>query len=260
MIDLIALYNQGRLPPCWLLVGPSLITLPFAYKTAGHILSHPLEGPPLDPSHVSRHIQLGSHPDFFLLHSETEIGIESIRILEQRLLKRSPGWRVILIDTIDNLNRNSANALLKILEDPPEHTLFLGICHQLGTILPTLRSRFQKISFREKEKVPASFSSKWDVEVKTMRHYAYEGQIDPIKRWCRSVDSQYLEVIFNTLKEQVYQEVHASLSMTQGSLVKNKVEKRVERYEKLTEFLNRIKGAYLDKTQTLLTSLFISVS
>ena len=66
------------------------------------------------------------------------------RSAQQRLQRGTPAlgtWRVIIVDALDDLNRAAANALLKNLEEPPPATLFLGLSHSPGRLLPTLRSR-----------------------------------------------------------------------------------------------------------------------
>ncbi|MFA7188418.1 MAG: AAA family ATPase [Alphaproteobacteria bacterium] len=62
-------------------------------------------------------------------------------IEKMQLSSMSGGWRVILIDSVDELNTAASNAILKMLEEPPEKTLFLLIVHQLSNVLPTIRSR-----------------------------------------------------------------------------------------------------------------------
>jgi DNA polymerase III subunit delta' len=51
------------------------------------------------------------------------------------------GWRVAIVDAADEMNASAANALLKILEEPPERALLLLVCHQPARLLPTIRSR-----------------------------------------------------------------------------------------------------------------------
>lgn len=53
----------------------------------------------------------------------------------------SGGWRVILVDSVDELTPSASNAMLKLLEEPPAKTLFLLVVHQLSNVLPTVRSR-----------------------------------------------------------------------------------------------------------------------
>jgi DNA polymerase-3 subunit delta' len=56
------------------------------------------------------------------------------------------GWRVVIVDCADDLNRNSANALLKLLEEPPARAVLLMVCHAPGRLLPTIRSRCRRLT------------------------------------------------------------------------------------------------------------------
>ncbi len=58
------------------------------------------------------------------------------------------GWRVCIVDTVDELNPNAANALLKILEEPPRQSLFLLVSHAPGRVLPTILSRCRRLTLR----------------------------------------------------------------------------------------------------------------
>src|SRR3546814_9971580 len=71
------------------------------------------------------------------------ISIDQVRAL-QPLLQSTPAlspWRAIIVDSIDDLARAAANALLKSLEEPPPATIFLLVSHAPGRLLPTIRSR-----------------------------------------------------------------------------------------------------------------------
>ncbi|EJF87270.1 DNA polymerase III subunit delta' [Bartonella rattimassiliensis] len=104
-------------------------------------------------------ITQGSHPGLLYISRrldvktqkfKTGILIDDIRDIMHFLSKTSQdnGWRVIIIDSADDMNRNAANAILKLLEEPPAKTLFIIIAHSSGKLLPTIHSRCQKISFR----------------------------------------------------------------------------------------------------------------
>lgn len=106
-----------------------------------------------------RQITQGSHPGLLYISRrfdvktqkfKTGILIDDIRDVIHFLSRTSQdnGWRIVIIDSADDMNRNAANAILKILEEPPAKTLFIIIAHSLGKLLPTIHSRCQKISFR----------------------------------------------------------------------------------------------------------------
>jgi DNA polymerase-3 subunit delta' len=123
----------------------------FAYKIAREILEHEQQ----DPSLVSRQMIQGTYPNFLALERtqspdgkiSREINVEEGRKVNAFLRQHAAilGWRVVLIDAVDEMNRTSAHALLKILEEPPAKTIFFLICHSLGQVLPTIRSRCCKL-------------------------------------------------------------------------------------------------------------------
>lgn len=106
-----------------------------------------------------RLIAQGAHPDIFVAERlwiektskyQSEITVETIRRLIH-FMNHTPafgGARVAIIDTADDLNRNAANALLKVLEEPPANTLLLLLCSAPGRLLATIRSRCKRIDLR----------------------------------------------------------------------------------------------------------------
>ena len=58
------------------------------------------------------------------------------------------GWRVVIIDAADDMNRNAANAVLKVLEEPPRNALMLLLSHSPGRLLPTIRSRCRRLALK----------------------------------------------------------------------------------------------------------------
>lgn len=106
---------------------------------------------------VVRQIALGNYPG--LIHVDrpaaergggfrTQITIEEIRRLNQFFqATSSAGWRIAVIDPADDMNRNAANALLKMLEEPPARSIFFIVSHSAGRLLPTIRSRCRLLRF-----------------------------------------------------------------------------------------------------------------
>lgn len=78
---------------------------------------------------------------------KAEITIDDIRsgIQFLSLTSANENWRVMVIDSADEMNENAANALLKLLEEPPSHTVIFLISHNMGRLLPTIRSRCRQI-------------------------------------------------------------------------------------------------------------------
>ena len=110
----------------------------------------PLKLPKSHP--VFERLIAGGLTDLFIVEREyndttkklkTEISIEQIRALKEFFSKTSSegGYRVAIIDSVDEMNPNSSNALLKILEEAPKKSLLLLICHNINGVLPTIKSR-----------------------------------------------------------------------------------------------------------------------
>ena len=107
---------------------------------------------------TGRLFDAGSHGEYIRLERMTvkgrglarNISIEQVRGLRERLrMTISIGyWRVAVIDAIDDLEKAAANALLKALEEPPAHTVFLLVSHAPGRLLPTIRSRCRVLRFQ----------------------------------------------------------------------------------------------------------------
>ncbi|MGH7021036.1 MAG: DNA polymerase III subunit delta' [Brevundimonas sp.] len=154
--------NRGRLHHAWLLCGvEGSGKATFAYRAARRLLGaapDPTRGPlgaaPYDP--VSQLISAQSHPDLLVLERLVEggkqkktISVDQARDLPGFFFK-SPSqaeYRVAIIDAADDLNINAANALLKILEEPPERGVLLLVTHAPGRLLATIRSRCRRLSF-----------------------------------------------------------------------------------------------------------------
>src|SRR5262249_28594002 len=112
----------------------------------------------LTESHpVFRRVASGGHSDFRVLEREgnpkteklrTEIVIDQVRAPRGflRLTPSESAWRIAIIDSADELNPNGANALLKLLEEPPARALLLLVAHAPGRLLPTIRSRCRRLA------------------------------------------------------------------------------------------------------------------
>ncbi len=165
---LLDAYRQHRLAQAWILGGPEGVgKATLAWRLARFMLAHPDPAAPevqraaslFVPREAPAARQIGALAlaDIFLLRRSwndntkklrTEIRVDDVREIIGAFHRGSGtgGWRIAIIDCADDLNRNSANALLKLIEEPPERALFLLVAHQPGRILPTIRSRCRKLA------------------------------------------------------------------------------------------------------------------
>lgn len=155
-----------KLHHAWLLAGPKGVgKASFARAAARRVLAD-AAGPPVDlpglesPNDhpIVKLVEAGSHPDMRwlerLVNEKTgnlarNISVDQVRELGEfmGLTAALSPWRVAVIDTVDELEPSGANALLKILEEPPANTLFFLVSHAPGRLLPTIRSRCRRLDF-----------------------------------------------------------------------------------------------------------------
>lgn len=161
--DLLEAYRNGRLPHAIIIGGQAGIgKATLAWRLVRFLLANPDPysvrvreandlGVPTDSKAAAQVASL-SHPDLILLRRETnektkrfftEIRADDVRgaIGVFQRAAGAGGYRVCVVDSAEDLNRSSANALLKIIEEPPPASLFLLIAHRPGLVMPTIRSR-----------------------------------------------------------------------------------------------------------------------
>jgi DNA polymerase-3 subunit delta' len=167
---LLESYKSGRIPHAWLIGGPPGIgKATLAYRLARFVLAHPDPTSPmvtkakslaLDPENpVARRIAAQAQGDFLVLERTiNEQNGKLYTVIRVDDVRRSVpffgstagegGWRIAIVDAVDDLQREGANALLKILEEPPARTLLLLVSHAPGRELPTIRSRCRRLLLR----------------------------------------------------------------------------------------------------------------
>ena len=157
---MLAAMRSGRMHHAWLITGPEGIgkaTLAFRFARrllAGVPDGHDLSLPPTHP--VFHRVAAGTHADLLTIEREWdekrkrmrgEIVIDTVRKVPEflHLTPAEGGWRVVVIDGAEHLNRNAANAVLKMLEEPPPRAVLLLACAAPGRLLPTIRSRCRRL-------------------------------------------------------------------------------------------------------------------
>jgi DNA polymerase-3 subunit delta' len=159
-------WDSRALHHAWLLAGPRGVgKAHFARAAATRVLAQAagpnFDAPGLDTPEdhpIAKLIAAGSHPDMrWLQRLENEktgnisrnIKVDQVRELGE-FMALSPAmsnWRVAVIDSVDELEPSAANALLKMLEEPPPNTIFFLVSHAPGRLLPTIRSRCRRVQF-----------------------------------------------------------------------------------------------------------------
>jgi DNA polymerase III subunit delta' len=155
--------GSGRMHHAWLLAGTKgLGKATLAYRLARAALGakrigpRPLDVDPDDP--ISRRVTALAHGDLFVLRRgfndrgrpRREIAVDDARELGGffALAPAEGGMRVAIVDAVDDLNRNAANAILKTLEEPPARSVLILVCHAPGAALATIRSRCRRLALR----------------------------------------------------------------------------------------------------------------
>ncbi|WP_413870725.1 DNA polymerase III subunit delta' [Albidovulum sp.] len=165
-------YRAGRLHHAWLLTGPLGVgKATLAWRIAGFLLATPEDrggglfgatpaapqSLDIDPNHpVARRIHAGSEGRLFVLRRawdderkrlKSVITVDEVRRLGSflHLSAADGGRRAVIVDPADEMNPQAANALLKMLEEPPQGVTFLLVSHAPSRLLPTIRSRCREL-------------------------------------------------------------------------------------------------------------------
>ena len=172
-------FNAEKIHHAWMITGPKGVgKATLAFKMARFLLNNPPEddmGPGLFgeelektvltsigtdlESPVNSQITAGSNPDLLVIERTEDpktgkmrnnILVDDVRRINNFFHKTSNdgGWRVAIVDTADEMNRNAANAILKILEEPPKNSILIILAHAPGRLLPTIKSRCRMLPLK----------------------------------------------------------------------------------------------------------------
>ena len=144
--------RTGRLSHAYLFIG----TRGTGKTTCARILAkavnceHPVDGNPCNECDACRGIEDGSVLDVVELDAASNNGVDDVRMLRDEAIfsPTTVRKRVYIIDEVHMLSKPAFNALLKILEEPPQHLMFILATTELNKVLPTILSRCQRHSFR----------------------------------------------------------------------------------------------------------------
>ena len=158
-------WNSGKMHHAWLITGPQGVgKATLAYRMARFLMANPVqELGAKDTLHVApdhpaaKFVTALSHPDLFVLRRpydektkklKTGIPVAEVRKVAGFFSTHAShgGWRIVIVDAADDMDNSAANALLKVLEEPPKQTILILVSHSPGRLLPTIRSRCRKLA------------------------------------------------------------------------------------------------------------------
>ena len=154
--EFLAALGSGRPPHGWMITGPRGVgKATLAWRMARHLLAGGgpaarLDRDPEDP--VFRQAAALAAPRLFLCRRpwddkakrpRAQITVDEVRALKGffQMSAAEGGWRVAIVDAADEMSTGAANALLKVLEEPPAEAALILVCHRPGLLPPTIRSR-----------------------------------------------------------------------------------------------------------------------
>jgi DNA polymerase-3 subunit delta' len=239
--ELLNACRSEKLPHAWLIGGQEGIgKATLAWRFARFLLAHPdpraapVRAAPdlsIDPqSPAVRQAMALAHPDLTLLRRNwnpqpknfySEIRVEDVRNSLQLFQKSAGagGWRICIVDCAEDLNRNGANALLKMIEEPPPRSLFLIVSHKPGQVLPTIRSRCRRLVLEglasvDIEKIIGGLGDPWSDTTPTDLSRAAARANGSVREALKRVDPAFseiaamIEAAVAQLPEADFREIH----------------------------------------------------
>jgi DNA polymerase-3 subunit delta' len=155
--ELLSAFSSGRLPHAWLIGGQGGVgkaTLAFRFARFLFANDQPVEGSLRTDEKlpVFRRVAASGHADLLTIERQfdeergrhkKEIAVDDVRRIAPflRLTAAEGGWRIVIVDGAEDMNRAGQNAVLKILEEPPRQAVILLLTERPSSLLPTIRSR-----------------------------------------------------------------------------------------------------------------------
>ena len=144
MLSAIATGDSSKLAQSWLICGPPGSGRSNLARAFAAALESPDHGLDAEPTRVTRQVLAGTHPDVSILATDkVTIGIDEVRELitvSEQMPSTAP-WRIIIIEDVDRMLERTTNVLLKEIEEPAEHCIWLLCAPSAEDVLPTIRSR-----------------------------------------------------------------------------------------------------------------------
>lgn len=152
VIDMLSRIAQGdpsQITQSWLICGPPGSGRSNMARAFAAALESPDHGMSAEPTRVTQQVLAGTHPDVTVLTTnKVTIGIDQVReiITTSEQMPATAPWRIIIIEDVDRMLDRTTNVLLKEIEEPAEHCIWLLCAPSAQDVLPTIRSRTRIVS------------------------------------------------------------------------------------------------------------------
>lgn len=191
VIDMLSRIAQGdpsQITQSWLICGPPGSGRSNMARAFAAALESPDHGMSAEPTRVTQQVLAGTHPDVTVLTTnKVTIGIDQVReiITTSEQMPATAPWRIIIIEDVDRMLERTTNVLLKEIEEPAEHCIWLLCAPSAQDVLPTIRSRTRIVNLAvpSTQAVAGFLTSTTNVEPKVAQRAARlaEGHIDIAK-------------------------------------------------------------------------------
>ena len=180
VIDMLSRIAQGdpsQITQSWLICGPPGSGRSNMARAFAAALESPDHGMSAEPTRVTQQVLAGTHPDVTVLTTnKVTIGIDQVReiITTSEQMPATAPWRIIIIEDVDRMLERTTNVLLKEIEEPAEHCIWLLCAPSAQDVLPTIRSRTRIVNLAEPstQAVAGFLTSTTNVEPKVAQRAA----------------------------------------------------------------------------------------
>ena len=180
VIDMLSRIAQGdpsQITQSWLICGPPGSGRSNMARAFAAALESPDHGMSAEPTRVTQQVLAGTHPDVTVLTTnKVTIGIDQVReiITTSEQMPATAPWRIIIIEDVDRMLERTTNVLLKEIEEPAEHCIWLLCAPSAQDVLPTIRSRTRIVNLAvpSTQAVAGSLTSTTNVEPKVAQRAA----------------------------------------------------------------------------------------
>lgn len=192
----VAAGDPSRIAQAWLVCGPAGSGRSKTARAFAAALEDPEHSHDAEPSNVAQQVLAGTHPDVTVLStSGTTIGIDRVRELigQSEQMPSTAPWRIIIIEDFERMLERTTNVLLKEIEEPSAHTIWLLCAPSAQDVLPTIRSRARVVNLAvpSDEAVTAYLETLPEVDAATARkatRYA-QGNVNEARLYATDADA-----------------------------------------------------------------------